>query len=255
MKQGKEVKTLVEIANIISVQEITGAPVVDIWLIPLVSALITAIIAIATISVAFVVRYQVAKYINKAIKLTSEKAKVEKWIDDQGLTNALLGFRLTQIVTVWIWAYVIVAAIGSGFSIVFGSEFFLIKTGTGMVTNFLRYLENIAPSIVIVVVSLFIAKYISNNVKSGKSLFSHHVAIGIYGVVAYFALVATLGSFLGAPGAEIAGLMQSILLIFMLAIAAVIALAFGLGLRDTVAKAAAKNQTAIEKYIINLGKK
>jgi len=245
VNQGKEVKCMVSFANL------TGFPLVDVWL----SAIITGVIAAVTLAIAFVIGYYVAKAINTAIRTAMEKAQVEKWVDDHGLGNALLGFRITQIITVWVKAFVIVAALGFGFSAIegyLGTDLFVTSQ---IILPFKEYLTGIASSLIVVAGALFIAKYISNHVKKGDFLFSHHIALAIYGVIAYFVVVATLGTFLGAPGTEIAGIMKDVLIILVYAIAAVIALAFGLGLKDTVSKAASKNQTAIEKYILQLGKK
>ncbi len=230
---------------------LTGVPLVDVWL----SAIITGVIAAIVLAISFGIGFYVAKAINTAIKKALEAAKLEQWIDDHNLGSALLGFRVTQIITVWLKAFVIVAALGFGFSAVesyLGTDLFVTRQ---IILPFKDYLLGIASSVIVVAGALFIGKYVSNNIKRGKFVFSEHIALAIYGIVAYFALVATLESFLGLPGKEIAALMKDILMAFVYAIAAIIALAFGLGLKDAVSKAAVKNQTAIERYITKLGKK
>ena len=217
---------------------------------PWVNAIVISIIAAITLAIAFVVGYYVANFVVKIIKMALERAKLEQWIDDHNLGSAMLGFRVTQIIGVWVKVFVITAAIGTGFA--------LIQTDLPVVeviNDFLSYLGTLASSLIIIGGALFIAKYVSNQVKEGDFLFSTQVAGAIYIAIAYFVVVATLPSLLPGAGARLAELLFTLLLALVAGVGLAIGLAFGLGLKDVISKSALKNQAAIEKYVVKLGKK
>ncbi len=232
------------------VEAFTGEQVVDLIVAPWAEAITASVIAVLVIALAFVVGFYVSKYIAQIIEMALQKAKVEKWIDDNSLGTALLGFRLTQIIVVWVKVYIIAAAIGTGFALV-SSDLPIVAT----INGFIEYMGTLASSLVIIVGALFIAKYISNEIKKGDVLFSTQIAGAIHLAIAYFVAVSTLPNLLPGPGEVIADLLTFFLQALVVGIGLAIGLAFGLGLKDVISKSAAKNQAAIEKYIVNLGKK
>lgn len=222
----------------------------DLWLTPWIEVIVLAVIAAATLVVMFLIGKAVANVVDSIIKKALEKAKVEKWIDEQNLSSALLGFRLTQIISVWVRVFIITAAIGTGFA--------LIQSGlpiVDLINDFLSYLGTLASSLILIGGALFIAKYVSNQVKEGDMLFSTQIAGAIYIAIAYFVAVATLPALLPGPGTQIATLLTYLLMALVVGIGLAIGLAFGLGLKEVVSKSALKNQAAIEKYITKLGRK
>ena len=229
---------------------ITNIAPIDMWLIPWVDAIVLAVIAAVTLAVAFVIGKAVANAVDTVIKKALEKAKVEKWIDEQNLSSALLGFRLTQIISIWVRVFIITAAIGTGFALI-QSDLLIVD----LINNFLDYLGTLASSLILIGAALLIAKYISNQVKEGDMLFSTQIAGGIYLAIAYFVAVATLPALLPGPGAQIATLLTYLLMALVVGIGLAIGLAFGLGLKEVISKSALKNQSAIEKYIVKLGRK
>ncbi len=235
----------------VSFASLTGVALVDIWL----SAIITAVIAVITLGISFTVGYYIAHALNTAIKTLLEKAGLEKWVDDHELSNALLGFRITQVITIWVKTFVIVASLGFGFSAVegfIGASFFVTQE---IILPFTDYLLGIATSLIVIGGALFIAKFISNEVKKGDILFSHQIAGAVHLAIAYFALIAVLPTLLPGPGTEIASLLTFFLQALVVGIGLAIGLAFGLGLKEVVSKSALKHQGAFEKYVVNIGKK
>ena len=236
----------------VDIATLTGIGLIDIWL----SAIITGVIAAITLAIAFVVGFYIAKAINTAIKKALEQAKVEKWIDDNGLGNALLGFRITQIVTVWLKVFIIVAALGFGFSAIEGYLGVSVPFVTERIlAPFNNWLLALPQALVIVAGGLFIAKYVSNQVKKGNIAFGHHVASAIYIAVGYFVILLTVEIFLPVAGEKVAQLLTYLLIALVAGVGLAIGLAFGLGLKDVISKSATKNQAQIEKYFVNLGKK
>lgn len=234
-----------------NITSVTGYAFVDPWI----TAIITGIVATVALAFSFSLGYFFAKAINTAIRTVLAQTKLERWVDAHGLSNALLGFRVTQIITVWIKVFTIVAFLGFGFSLVEGYLGVNLFVTQEIIIPFKNYLIGLAQSLILICGALFIGKYISNEVKSGEFLFSNQISGAIHIAIAYFVIVSTLPSLLPNVGAQIAMLLTYLLMALVAGIGLAIGLAFGLGLKDVISKSAVKNQATIEKYIISLGKR
>ncbi len=138
-------------------------------------------------AVLFLVGLVVAKIVNSVIKEILKKGKLEDTIKAKGLENALLGFKVTQVITTLIGLYVVLVFLGAAADIVNIGSF------TGTINGLIGYLASFSQGVIIVGIVLFIATYITNVIKkSGKFLFANQAASVLKFIIAYLGLILAL---------------------------------------------------------------
>ncbi|RME79945.1 MAG: hypothetical protein D6769_00765 [Methanobacteriota archaeon] len=209
-----------------------------------------SIFAAVVFVIVAVVGLVVAKVVAKIIRKLSSLAKVEHAIKKRDLDKALLGFSLTDVVAVLAEVYIVLLALGVAGNAVNST---LLSDWAGAATT---YLGSAVQGIVLLVVGLFVAEYISQRIKNSGILAANLIGMAVEVFIAYNALVLALPSLF--PQADTALLKDSFSLLLM-ALAAALALAlgigFGLGMKDAVAAILKRNSDAIEMAIFSSAKK
>lgn len=221
------------------------------------NTILLVIVAVLAVLVFFGIGYLIARIINMVAKHFLEKIKLEEFIAEYGLSKALLGFTVTQIVTVYIKLYVVLASLGFGIALAESLAGMKIPFLTEVVlAPFISYLGVLAQGIVVIVAALFIATYLANTIRGSKMLMGRQLAVAIQILIAYVALILALPSVL--PNIDTTVFLK-ILEYFMLALIFAFGLgtglAFGLGLKDSISKAANKNQKIFDDMIERIGRR
>ncbi len=202
-------------------------------------------------AVLFIVGLVVAKIVNSVIKEILKKGKLEDAIKAKGLENALLGFKVTQVITTLIGLYVVLVFLGAAADIVSIGSF------TATINGLIGYLASFSQGVIIVGIVLFIATYITNVIKkSGKFLFAKQAASVLKFVIAYLGLILALPLLLPEATTNVltdilALAIQALVVAFGLAVG----LALGLGLKEPISKAATKNQNLFDEVFAKVGKR
>jgi len=182
----------------------------------------------------------VADFVNKLLRTGLKKIRLEEQIASRGLTGAMGGFSVTQLMTVFLKAYIVLAFLGQAARIT-GVTFFM-----DLIWGMLTYLPNLAQGLIVLVGMLFVAAYVSNTIKQNRQvIMARPLAIGIHAVVVYIAAVLSLPLILPGLQPQIMVLQRLIELLLsaaVLAISLAFGLGFGLGMKDAVAESSAKHQ-------------
>ncbi len=182
----------------------------------------------------------VADFVNRLLRTGLKRVRIEEKIAAKGLTGALAGFSVTQIVTVFLKTYVVLAFLGQAARIV-GITFL-----TDLIWGLLAYLPNLAQGLIVLVGLMFVAAYVSNTIKNNRQvMMAKPFAIAVHAIFIYIAAVLALPLIL--PGLQpqinvLQRLIELLLSAAVLAVALAFGLGFGLGMKDAVSESAAKHQ-------------
>ena len=108
-----------------------------------------AIIALIVIAVFFLFSKMVGKYAGLLVHRISKAVRLEEIISGHGLGDALLGFKLTEIVTIIVELYIMLAFFGTAADLV-GLTYF-----SGIVGTILGYVPNLIEGLAVIVGALF----------------------------------------------------------------------------------------------------
>lgn len=207
----------------------------------------------AIFAVAFIVGIVIAEIVTRIIKEIFKRGKLEERIRARGLQNALLGFNLTQIITVLLKVYIVFTFLGAATDI--ASVQFL----TNIVQMLLNYLASFSQGVAIIVATLFVAAYITNIIKKQQRvLFAKQLALGLQIFIGYIALILALPLILpnvGGEAAILSRLLELLITAIIVAFGLAVGLSLGLGLKDPISKAAQKNQQLFDDVFSKIGKK
>ncbi|MBS3060863.1 MAG: hypothetical protein J4432_05150 [DPANN group archaeon] len=209
-----------------------------------IAQLVNALISVVVIAVFLVLGYFVAWVVNQVIIRVFEQIEVEKRIRRQKLDRVLLGFTLTGITTALVKIFVVLAFLGTATEVV----------NLGLFTDLIKlaviYVPTLIQGVAILVVGLLFSDYIARLIKRSSSMpITNMVAAVVQLFVAYIALVIALPLIL--PGVKVAILERAFELFIGAAAVAIgfgLAIAFGLGLKDSIAAAAKKNQRVFDNF-------
>jgi hypothetical protein len=212
---------------------------------------VDAVLIAITFAIAFIIGLIVADIVVWAVQKLLKKGNLEQKIKQKGLQNALVGFTITQVVSVLLKIYIVLAFLGAAAQIVEISFF------STLISDWLGYLSSFSQGIAIIAVALFAVTYITNTIrKEQKILFANQIALGLKVLVSYVALVLALDLILPMANTEI---LKQIFYLFLVAIVAAFGLAtglgLGLGLKESVSKAAQKNQQVFDDFFSKMGRK
>jgi len=178
------------------------------------------------------------------VRRISENLRIERKIKDMGLGGALLGFTLTGIIELLLkfYIYLFAVAIAGNLSGITALEVW----GFGA----LGYIHGAVQGVVLLVITLFVADYITNIVKKSDAPFANALAVVIEVFIVYNGVVLALPTLM--PSADTTLLKLGFMIIlgaFAVAFAIGAGLALGLGLKDTISNIAKKRQKTIEKIL------
>ncbi len=212
-----------------------------------------AIIALIVIAVFFLFSKMVGKYAGLLVRRISKAVNLEEIISAHGLGDALLGFKLTEIVTLLVEFYIILAFFGTAVNLV-GLTYFSNIVGT-----LLGYVPNLIEGLAVIVGTLFLGDFVSDKIrKRGIFAFKQQVATFVEIFIIYIGVIIALPIIL--PSAETTILLDILRLAMMTIVIAVglgVGLAIGLGFKAPVERAALANQEMFDELIgaVNLKKK
>lgn len=226
-----------------------------------VNTVLIVVLAVIAILVFFGIGYLVARIVNMVIHRFLESIRLEEFIKEHNLSGALLGFTVTQIVTVYVKVYIVLASLGLGINLAEQLSAQYAGLHIPFITEnvlepFLAYLPVLAQGIIIVVVALFVAKYLANTIRASKMLMGRQLAVAIQILIAYVSLVLALPLILPQINTAIfLKLLEYFFLAIIFAFGLGAGLAFGLGLKEPISKAATKNQKIFDDVVSKLGRK
>ncbi len=178
------------------------------------------------------------------IRKLSAMARLEKYIEEAGLKEALLGFTLTDLIAWTTELYILLLTLA------IGGDWVKLSSLTQWSMAGLLYLSSAVQGLAILVVGLFIGEYISDRIKE-----SGIFGAGFWGIlteifIAYNALVLALPAIL--PEVDTSLLKWSFMLFIgavLLALAIAGGIAFGFGLNRVIEKISLSYEKDIEEAI------
>jgi len=215
----------------------------------MIGQVLSAIIAVIVVLVFLAIGYIVAKIVNWIVKYFLVNIKLEDEIKKRNLQNALLGFSITQIVTTILSVYILFAFLG-GAADVININFF-----TNLIYSFLNYIPSLVQGLIVIAAILFIAAYIDNTINKGEIILSRQIGLGIKVFLAYVSLIIALPLILPGVGEKIT-VLERLLELFISALIIMVGLggglAIGLGVKDSIARAADKHQGMFDSLFSKL---
>jgi len=206
------------------------------------------ILAIVIGFIVLVIGYFISVVLETILKKLFRKAKFEEVIAEHGLSNALMGFTLSGIitgVTKWlVFLYFVVASVDI-------IETAINPSGSHSLTIFLTGIVNFIPwlleGLIILISGLLLGDFVASRAKEGIKFHGKTVGLVIKAVVLYFTTVLVLS----IPQYNINT--QLLMTVFeylalgvSLGIAGAMTLAFGLGMKDSVARISKKHEREME---------
>jgi hypothetical protein len=206
--------------------------------------------------------YMVALAIEAVLKKMFAKARVEEVMAEHGLSGALLGFTLSGLVTaimkwiVFLWFLVwainmIERALAPMVITEAGAKVsdYLVLTGAdGFLTKFVNFLPELLKGVILLVIGLLIADFIAAKAREGMRSHGKSVGLVIKVLIVYFTAIMVLSN--PAYGIDTT-IFNYLTMGVSLGVAGAIALALGLGLKDSIAHIAKKNEDHIEKLFVS----
>src|SRR3989338_1153309 len=212
-----------------------------------------SIIALIVLVAFFLVSKIVGKYTTILIRRISRAIKLEETIAGHGLGDALLGFRLTEIITILVELYIALLFFGTATDLV-GLAYF-----SNIVASIMNYVPNLIEGIAVLVGPLFLGDFISEKIRRrGIFAFKDQVASFVEIFVIYVGIIIALPIIL--PAAETTILLDILRLAMITIVIAVglgVGLAIGLGFKAPIERAALANQDMFDALVgaVNLKKR
>lgn len=188
--------------------------------------------------------YAVAKFLSYFLHRFLEKIKLEEWIKDREMHDALLGFSLTTILDKLMKLLVVAVFLGVAAESV---GFVFLRD---IVLWFVGYVPWLIQGVVILVLALLAGDYVTDKIKTAKIPFARPLAIVLEVFIAYTALVIALPLVL--PNANVEILKTAFVLLVggvVLAIGLGLAIAIGLGAKDAVSDIAKSKKKELERFL------
>lgn len=191
------------------------------------------------------VGYVVAKTLSKIVERGLLEMKLEQKLKQKNLHDALVGFKLTEIIRTFVKL--------ASFAVFLGiaADVTKLEFLNNLTWWFLTYLPSLMQGVIIMIVALFGADYVANRLEKASDLpFPRLLALSAKIFVGYTALVIALPLVL--PSADVSILRTFFVLIvggFAVAFGLGSAIAIGLGMKDTVASVSKKKEREFEKIL------
>ncbi len=189
--------------------------------------------------------YVVSKTLSKIVERGLTEMKLEQKLKQKGLHDALVGFKLTEIIRTFVKL--------ASFAVFLGiaADVTRLDFLNNLTWWFLSYLPSLMQGVVIMVVALLGVDYVSDRLAKASDIpFPKLLALVVKIFVGYTALVIALPLML--PGADVSILRTFFVLIvggFAVAFGLGSAIAIGLGMKDTVASVSKKKEGEFAKIL------
>ena len=189
--------------------------------------------------------YVIARFLASLVKRGLWESKLERKLAQKGLDDALAGFTITDILVTLVKV--------ATFAIFMGVAADVTNLGflNTVITWFLGYLPSLVEGILIIVVALLGADYVTDRLRKAKELpFPGTLSTLAKLFVGYTALVIALPLILPGSDVEILRTFFTLLVgAFALAVGLGGAIALGLGMKDTVDSVAKEKKGEFKKLI------
>jgi hypothetical protein len=190
------------------------------------------------------VAWLVTKLLLKVLHAFLESVHLEQKLKEKGVDDALLGFSVTKVLSLFVKLLTYAVFLGMAADVV---NLGFLKQ---LINWFVGYVPLVVQGATILVLAMLGGDYITDKVKGSKLPFSKLIGVLLEVFIVYSALVIALPLLL--PNAEVDILRSTFLLVvgaFAVAFGAGLAIAIGLGMKDTVASIAKNRQRTIEKLV------
>lgn len=188
------------------------------------------------------VAWLVTKLLMKVLHAFLESVHLEEKLKQKGVDDALLGFSVTKILGLFVKLLTYAVFLGMAADVV------NLKYLSQLINFFVGYVPALIQGATILVIAMLGADYVTDKIKASKIPFSKTVGVLLEVFIVYSALVIALPLVL--PSADVEILRSTFLLVvgaFAIAFGAGMAIAIGLGMKDTVADVAKHRRKEIEK--------
>lgn len=190
------------------------------------------------------VAWLVTKLLIKILHTFLESVHLEEKLKEKGVDDALLGFSVTKVLTLFVKILTYAAFLGMAADVV------NLKYLTTLVNWFIGYVPLLIQGAVIMVLAMLAGDYVTDKIKAASFPFAKMIGMLLEVFIIYSALVIALPLLL--PSADVEILRSTFLLVvgaFAVAFGAGMAIAIGLGMKDTVSDIASRRKKELEKLI------
>jgi len=208
-----------------------------------------------------VIGYGIAVVVETILKRAFERSKIEEKLKEQGLSNALLGFSLSGLITGLIKWIIFLWFLAAAISEV-ENTFISLKgsSATPVLTNFFvsfgYFLPTLLWSILVLMAGLLLADYIAGAIRKGVSVQANTIAAAVKIIVIYFTVTIALSNpAYGIDVSIITEIFNYLVMGISIGIGGGIAIALGLGMKDSISRMAKKHESAMERALIGKVKK
>jgi hypothetical protein len=210
-----------------------------------IASLLSGVFAFCILAAVMLVGIWVANLLGQVLKEFFHRVRLEKFLESHGVHDAFLGFTLSGIAIIMLKLYVAVAFLGIAADMIQMPMLYMLAAQA------IVYLPSLAQGLIILLVALMAADYLTDKIKESKKLpFANGIGLLVTLFIAYNALVIAMPMLL--PAADPSLLVWSFLVLlsaFAIALGFGAAIAIGLGMKDTVAEIAKKNRDKFSKLL------
>ena len=177
--------------------------------------------------------------VQKIIKDTLVSIGLEEGLEKHNVADSLGGVPLSSILATIAKWYTILLFVGTGIE-----RLLPVSLLATVIRDLLAYIPNAIMGILILIAALILGDFTNNRIKRRGVQFSELIAMGAEVVIIFFGIVLALPKLFGVDGTEI--FIQSMSVItdsfkfIIMGISIGLAIALGLGLKDSIAKAGIK---------------
>ncbi|MDO8339945.1 MAG: hypothetical protein Q7T16_04785 [Candidatus Burarchaeum sp.] len=193
----------------------------------------------------------VAQLVGGLVKYGFKMSKIERWLRDHGLHDAIVGISPIAVIVTLVKLSVFMIFLSQG------ALTANMDVVSAYAADFVNVIKTVIWAVIILSVGLIIGDYVSDRIKEAKGiLFSGMIAMCAEGFIVYLALVSVFESLgMDALVLILSNLLTTLVSAFALAIALAFGLAFGLGMKDAVAQASKERSGDINQFLGRLKKK
>ena len=207
------------------------------WITSIASGGLEIIKAVIVLIVFLIIGYIVAKIVCWLVSGLIRVAKVEDIFKKKGVPFKVAGFTITGIITFLLKLFIILAFLGAA------TQLMELKILTDVIQAAIIYIPSLVQGVILIMAALIFAHYITLLIRKSKEVpVANLVAVVVQVFIAYIALVMALPLIL--PGVNV-GILTQAFVWFIAAAGIALGIGFGVavgfGLKDSVAKAAAKH--------------
>ncbi len=148
--------------------------------------LIEGIPQIVVAAVILVVGFIVGDILKRIIQIICDNMNLDKWVDEQNLSSALGGHKVSKIIGILVQWYTIILFLAQAADLVY----------MPVLKNFLQllvfYIPSILGAVIIIIIGLLVGKYLENLIKNSTFRMKKFIAGAVKIITIYIAIVMAL---------------------------------------------------------------